>query len=1506
MKILSSRITTFCISIVLLFLPVSIVNAQTSPPPSGRMWVYNRAGSSMEVIDRASNTSLGVFDAGGNYSGFHCGGPRFGGGVAFDPTDGNIWVSVVSNCGGDGWIHKIPAMGGADITKIPDPTSGGMWNILSGGIGALDYDPEDHVLYAISYFGKGDGTGSWIFKLNPNDGSILNSFQYPRSSAGHMYTLAIAHPDRLGGRKVLMVSSGGATVDPNTGAYIDGIVDTGDGWGLDEDEVTGEIVSYFLAYARADISLEDGHRCDCPMIPRPQPQMVSTNWPDPDNKLNWSMQVEVSDSDGLVVRDVKLGQRYMAEKISVPYFNLTAGNFSKASAQLKPNGAGDAEASSRLIDYHVHSDDQMLVIEATYLIDRIPATSKACLHITQRYEFYKEGVLPCELSGTIKCSNFKPLVRYAFFDQGELVNKVNVVQRIRYKDGGYDANTTSIFSDCDGLIGCGKALRTTFKAKENPLFTEFQGAVLANGQSNGSWDNIHLTYEGVVEEPGSLPLMTQGILGGCPECVHTHWRWGSATSILLYPTPFRVEPRNFNYFQPFLPKGSTQDLDIAVVRYWPGEEDPLNYLTLVNNERIRHPQTGLDSTIQSYDYSTPDPTVVWYSATGHQRSDIFFIHPNFFAGAIPDSLAPVTLGDSPDSPAAAPDTTLTTLTSTQDKPTSVKFAYRYLDGPTTYESLDPSTIAPLPQGYTLYSDDSYNVITEAETSGPDVVSFDLSSVTDPAVFSNLRILHAETDQADPDQTIWVDRTILSPDTPGPDFPNKTLSARVKYLGPFVIVTAAPLPNNGQADLSVTIGESSDPVVANSDLTYTLNVTNNGPDTATDVILVNGLSPQTAFVSATSSYGTCKEIEGNVTCKLNPINAGANASVSLVVKPIETVTVIPPEGINVAHNSFVRAKENDGITSNNQVTELTRILPDSNSAPAVDITSPTIGSMFVGPANITITVAASDIDGTVSSVDLFDNGELLGSAQSLGGGQYNFAWSNIAFGNHALLARATDNLGKEKNSGEVSVFVNGLAAVSISNPVAGVTFNRPANISITANASHQSGNITSVDFYANGFLIGTGVVSGANQYSMTWSDVASGHYALTAVATDDASVTTISSAVDLTVNDYPEISLTAPTGSEQYTSPANINLTAKARDVDGSIGHVTFYANGAPICSRATVGALDYACTWNNAAAGNYLLTAVATDNSGATTTSNAINVSVNAPPTVSMTSPASGTQYVTPTNVVITSTASDSDGSINRVEFYANGSLIGTGALAGQNQYTLTWTNAITGDYTLTVLAVDNRGATATSNSTSIRVLSPALFVVGSTTLSSSDSVVKTRLEALNYVVTVKSDSGATTADANGKAVVVISSTVTPSSVGTKFRTVAVPVVTWESGLFANMGMTGSTNKDFGTVTKQTQVNIINTSHPMADGMNGQVGVTTTSGTLSWGKPNANAVPVASIVGDTSKIVIFGYEQGATMPGLAAPARRVGLFMHDTTAANFYTPGQRLFDAAIKWATGRL
>ncbi len=58
------------------------------------------------------------------------------------------------------------------------------------------------------------------------------------------------------------------------------------------------------------------------------------------------------------------------------------------------------------------------------------------------------------------------------------------------------------------------------------------------------------------------------------------------------------------------------------------------------------------------------------------------------------------------------------------------------------------------------------------------------------------------------------------------------------------------------------------------------------------------------------------------------------------------------------------------------------------------------------------------------------------------------------------------------------------------------------------------------------------------------------------------------------------------------------------------------------------------------------------------------------------------------------------------------------------------------------------------------------------------------------------------------------------------------------------------------------------------------------------------------LVNEPTKAAIFGYDGGAAMPGLEAPARRVALFMTDVTASNFAgTNGGLLFDAALKWAT---
>jgi glucose/arabinose dehydrogenase/PKD repeat protein len=194
-----------------------------------------------------------------------------------------------------------------------------------------------------------------------------------------------------------------------------------------------------------------------------------------------------------------------------------------------------------------------------------------------------------------------------------------------------------------------------------------------------------------------------------------------------------------------------------------------------------------------------------------------------------------------------------------------------------------------------------------------------------------------------------------------------------------------------------------------------------------------------------------------------------------------------------------------------------------------------------------------------------------------------------------------------------------------------------------------------------------------------------------------------------------------------------------------------------------------------------------------------------------------------------------------------------------------------------------------------------ALFVVANpASLNAADSAVRARLQTLGYTVTTVSDAGSTPADATGKRLIVISSSSLSGNVNTKFRTANVPVITWEPGLWDDFGMTAGAGY---LSSAQTSVVITNPAHPLAAGLTGTVPVATTAGGLSQGSPNGNAAFVATIPGG-SLAVDFGYDTGAAMPGLSAPARRIGLFMGDATAATFTSQGWALFTAAVNWAVG--
>ena len=116
------------------------------------------------------------------------------------------------------------------------------------------------------------------------------------------------------------------------------------------------------------------------------------------------------------------------------------------------------------------------------------------------------------------------------------------------------------------------------------------------------------------------------------------------------------------------------------------------------------------------------------------------------------------------------------------------------------------------------------------------------------------------------------------------------------------------------------------------------------------------------------------------------------------------------------------------------------------------------------------------------------------------------------------------------------------------------------------------------------------------------------------------------------------------------------------------------------------------------AAGTYNLTAVATDNAGATATSQPVTITVaapaNKPPTVSITAPAASASYTAPASISITATAADADGSVTRVDFYAGTQLVGSDT---STPFSVSWSGVAAGNYSLTAVATDNTGAKTTS-----------------------------------------------------------------------------------------------------------------------------------------------------------------------------------------------------------------
>jgi hypothetical protein len=240
------------------------------------------------------------------------------------------------------------------------------------------------------------------------------------------------------------------------------------------------------------------------------------------------------------------------------------------------------------------------------------------------------------------------------------------------------------------------------------------------------------------------------------------------------------------------------------------------------------------------------------------------------------------------------------------------------------------------------------------------------------------------------------------------------------------------------------------------------------------------------------------------------------------------------------------------------------IPLRAAAPPVTITSPTDGTVLTAPASFTVRASVSNGGNNVSQIEFFEGTNSLGVDM---GNPYRLDVNNLPAGSYTLSAILTDTIG-DKSTNSVSIIVNELPSLTITNPADRAGLIAPATFALQATASDTDGSVTKVQFFRGTTSIG--VVTNA-PYGVQVQNLGSGSYTFDAVATDNLGGTRRAS-IDVLVKQRPKIAFTSPAAGARLTAVTNL-LTGTASDSVG-VAAVESSLNGGAFTSANGTN------TWN--------------------------------------------------------------------------------------------------------------------------------------------------------------------------------------------------------------------------------------------------------------------------------------------------------------------------------------
>ena len=291
-------------------------------------------------------------------------------------------------------------------------------------------------------------------------------------------------------------------------------------------------------------------------------------------------------------------------------------------------------------------------------------------------------------------------------------------------------------------------------------------------------------------------------------------------------------------------------------------------------------------------------------------------------------------------------------------------------------------------------------------------------------------------------------------------------------------------------------------------------------------------------------------------------------------------------------------------------------------------------------------------------------------------------------------------------------------VAIASPKNGRFFSAPSDVEIILDATDADGSITHVLFEskAEGAAewVGLGESASATE-PFIWVGAMEGVYDLRATVTDDRGAKGESETVRITLtigNLPPVIVSTSPAAGDFLPVPGKFTFEVVAFDPDGEIKSISVNrgkfvkAHGPTYWTENDEGQTVLTdIRWEAGffpESAAYTFTVDVEDNQDRVTTEDFV-FTINHVPTIELTSPEDGTEFVSPATINLAATASDNaaDGALTKVEFFANGELV---KKVTQVPFEFAWERVGAGQYEIIATVTDRHGQVVETPSVKVTI----------------------------------------------------------------------------------------------------------------------------------------------------------------------------------------------------------